>query len=424
MKESMCVKKAKWLLLLLLVFSSSQIFAVKCGDANDDNAVDIVDALLIAKAYVGDGNLSLSAGDVDNNNQIDIVDALLVAQFYVGILSELTGCNDNGPTKEPINDQTVEPGNGNISINDKVSGWASMSGGTTGGGTDLSIAKTVSTSGELRSAMGGSGNKIILVKPGTYSGSLSPGSNTTIIGTAPGVTIQGKMSFSGSGRNNIIIRNIAIRGTKCGGMTECRRGPDAVYIGKGAHHIWFDHCDIADGQDGNFDVTLGGDFITASWTKFHYTYDKAHRFSNLIAGKDGETSSRGKLKITFMYCWWGDRVQERSPRGRFGQVHCFNNYYSTQENGPRDYLVGPGKEMRLIVENSHFDVAEGIPTVKVWGKPTGYKLVGNIGNSLEMNQEFGTVFTIPYEYSLIPASQVKAVVSAKIGGAGNTCTLK
>jgi pectate lyase len=71
----------------------------------------------------------------------------------------------------------------------------------------------------------------------------------------------------------------------------------------GAHHVWLDHVDISDGQDGNCDITRGGDFITISWSKFWYSSsDKEHQFSNLIAGSDDEPESVGKLRITYMSC--------------------------------------------------------------------------------------------------------------------------
>jgi hypothetical protein len=60
------------------------------GDVNGDDAIDIVDALLIAQFYVG-----LSPSDFDQSNadtncdgNIDIVDALLIAQYYVGLISD------------------------------------------------------------------------------------------------------------------------------------------------------------------------------------------------------------------------------------------------------------------------------------------------------------------------------------------------
>ncbi|MBX2858150.1 MAG: ricin-type beta-trefoil lectin domain protein [Cellvibrionaceae bacterium] len=302
-----------------------------------------------------------------------------------------------------------------IGIFDKAPGWASMNGSTTGGGTDLSGAVSVTSMSELTRAISGSSSKIVLVEPGTYNGTLSPGANTTIIGTAPGVTIFGNISISGSDKKNIIIRNIAVRGERCGSYDECKDGDDAVYIGNNASNIWFDHVDIADGQDGNFDVTRAGDFVTCSWCKFHYTYDKEHRFSNLIAGGDGETQSRGKLRITFMNSWWGDRVGSRQPRGRFGKIHMLNNYHA---NGGD--LHGVGFEMSLIAENNYYDVP-GKNTFFSMGSPTGWQGSGNKGTARNLNDSFGQTFSIPYSYSKMSADQAKAVVTSSSCGAGNTC---
>jgi len=144
---------------------------------------------------------------------------------------------------------------GIIRITDKVPGWASMAGGTTGGGTNMGSAVVVNSMGTLQNAAVGSDSAIILVEPGTYTGTLEVGSNKTIIGTAPGVLIKGDISLSGTDCYNTIIRNLAVQGNPCGSYEECKSGDDAVYIGKGAHHIWLDHIDIYDGQDGNCDIT-------------------------------------------------------------------------------------------------------------------------------------------------------------------------
>ena len=59
------------------------------GDVNGDEAVDIVDALLIAQYYVGlnpQGFININA-DTNCDSSIDIVDALLIAQLYVGLIS-------------------------------------------------------------------------------------------------------------------------------------------------------------------------------------------------------------------------------------------------------------------------------------------------------------------------------------------------
>lgn len=334
----------------------------------------------------------------------------------------------------------VSNGEGQIRITDTVPGWASQGGGTTGGGTDLGAAVSVTTMSDLQKHASGTDPKIILVEPGEYKGTLMIGANKTIIGTRPGVVIKGYVEMradkADSGgvnmeTHNIIIRNLAVQGDPCNDLTLCRQGPDAIYMGGGAHHIWLDHLDVSDGQDGNCDATRGSDYMTVSWSKFHYTYDKPHRFSNLIAGADDETESKGKLKITYMKSWWGDRVEQRQPRGRFGDVHVFNTLHNGKANEDnKQYAIGPGVDMAVIVENSVFDMAPESKAMKIhsYGAWRGILARGNIGHTKNdfdypMNYEGGTVFKIPYEYDLIPADQVEAVLTNPVCGAGNTCTL-
>ena len=317
------------------------------------------------------------------------------------------------------NNSSVPAQTGFISINDKAPGWASMNGGTTGGGTDLSKAVTVSNMSALKAAVSGNSSKIVLVTPGTYDGALEPGANTTIIGTAPGVTISGNIKISGSTKKNIIVRNLAVRGKKCNSNDACKGGSDGVYIGSGASNIWFDHVDVADGQDGNFDVTRSGDFVTCSWCKFHYTYTKDHSLSNLIAGSDNETESRGKLNITYMYSMWGDKVNSRQPRGRFGKIHMLNNYH---KNGGS--LHGVGKEMALIAEGCYYDVPGKSVFFTMGGAHKGWKGIGNEGTAKGLNDSTGSVFTIPYQYSVMSASDAKAAVTSPNCGVGNTCQLQ
>jgi endo-1,4-beta-xylanase len=59
------------------------------GDVNGSGAIDIVDALVIAQAYVGlvPGSYLPVCADVNRDGQINIVDALLIAQCYVGLRS-------------------------------------------------------------------------------------------------------------------------------------------------------------------------------------------------------------------------------------------------------------------------------------------------------------------------------------------------
>jgi pectate lyase len=296
------------------------------------------------------------------------------------------------------------PIGGTIRITDPVPGFASVAGGTTGGGTNVASAVTVSTMSALQSAASGSNSAIVLVQPGSYSGTLTVGSNKTIIGVAPGVMINGNLRVAGSGISNVIIRNLAVRGFPCSTYDECRAGADAVYVGNGAHHVWLDHLDVSDGQDGNCDITQGADYVTVSWSRFYYTYNKEHRFSNLIAGSDDEPASVGKLRITYMNSHWGERVDSRQPRGRFGNVHMLNNYHNTGGG----QIHGVGFDMAMIAENCVYNENRSIWTDM--GSPRGWRA------------SQGTVFTIPYAYTALPASQVVAAVTSPNCGAGNSCT--
>ena len=104
----------------------------------------------------------------------------------------------------------------------------------------------------------------------------------------------------------MIVRNLKIVGY---GVGNCALDPELrrdrrLLVGRrrdddqnSSHHIWIDHCDISDGTDGNLDINGGSDFVTISWTKFHYTPRtddggsdstgaNGHRFSNLIGSAD------------------------------------------------------------------------------------------------------------------------------------------
>ncbi len=60
----------------------------KIGDVDHGGVVDIIDALLIARYYIGLDPQPFypEEADVDSSGTIDIVDALLVAQAYIGLI--------------------------------------------------------------------------------------------------------------------------------------------------------------------------------------------------------------------------------------------------------------------------------------------------------------------------------------------------
>jgi pectate lyase len=249
-------------------------------------------------------------------------------------------------------------------------GWASQAGNgattTTGGGS--ATPTTVTNLAGLQAAVKGSTAAVVYVKGVMSTGTVTVGSNKTIVGLC-GAEIHGHVEMGGS--VNVILRNIKIVGYAVGDCSldpsytssiGCSSGDDAISVRSNAHHVWFDHCDISDGTDGNLDITNGADFVTVSWTKFHYsprldntgsdsTGASGHRFSNLVGGDDTTTSDAGKLNITWHHNWWSDNVVERQPRVRFGKNHIVNNLYNSTSSS---YCVRAGIEAQLLVENNAF----------------------------------------------------------------------
>ena len=302
-----------------------------------------------------------------------------------------------------------------FSISETPEGWASEAGGTTGGAGGPEV--TVSSMAQLQSEARSSGKKIIIITKGTYSGDRIPvASDKTVVGREPGVVIVGGVSVSKE--SNVILRNFAIQGNRCNTYDACKGGVDAMSISSNAHHVWLDHLDISDGQDGNCDITSGSDFVTVTWCKFWYSYAKEHRYSNLISSADNVAGDKGKLNITYAYCWWADKVDQRMPRGRSGKVHVVNNLYTSRE---ASYACGPGVDIQMLIENNLFNNSGSAIQIFDGSPAPAFKSVGNIGSArnIELNQ--GSVFTPPYTLSLlVDASEVDSMVRP---AAGNTMTL-
>jgi pectate lyase len=317
-------------------------------------------------------------------------------------------------------------------------GWAAVNGNgvatTTGGGNATPVV--VTTLAELQNAVLGTDPAVILVRGVMAPGEVRPGSNKTIVGTC-GAEIHGHMEVSGS--VNVIIRNIKIVGFGVGNCAldpgfdaaeGCSSGDDAITVQRNSHHIWFDHCDISDGTDGNLDVSNGANFVTISWTKFHYTARTddvgsdstgaaGHRYSNLVGGSDNTVADAEALNVTWHHNWWADNVVERQPRIRFGENHLFNNYWASATT---NYCVRAGIQANVLIENSYFDgvrtphqfnnaADEASATITVNGNiydgTSGTQATGGLG---------GQPFTDPpYDYQLDAAAAVPDLVQAGAG---------
>ncbi|HVZ31241.1 MAG TPA: hypothetical protein VG963_02385, partial [Polyangiaceae bacterium] len=238
-----------------------------------------------------------------------------------------------------------------------------------------------------------------------------------------GARLHGHLSFDGS--VNVVIRNLTIIGYNCtDSQSDCSAGADAVSVQGGSHHLWFDHDDISDGSDGNLDVTHGSDFITVSWTKFHYSGRRTdaagaaggHQFSSLIGHSDDNAAEDvGHLRVTFHHSWWADNVVERMPRARFGQVHLFNNLYTSAGD---DYCIGVGNGASIRSESNVFSgVANPIKSYATDGSgvitSSGSVYRDTTGSQSDLGS--GPAFTPPYMVSLDDPTTLEGAIRAGAG---------
>jgi pectate lyase len=295
-------------------------------------------------------------------------------------------------------------------LDEKPMGWASTSGGTTGGAGGT--VQEVSTLADLQRLAKEAGKRILLVK-GRLGDGLSRieiTSDKTIYGL-PGAVIAGGIDIK-KGVSNVIVRNLKVEGP---GAVDVD-GVDCIMV-QGCQRVWLDHLDVSDGQDGNLDITNEADLVTVSYTKFTYTSkSKDHQFCNLIGSSDDKTADRGKLRVTMHHNWWSEGVKERMPRVRFGQVHVANNLFNSSS---ANHCVRAGFEADLLVEgNAFIGVKKPIDHFE-----NDFKAIterNNLFTNVTDNAGGkGTAFTPPYTMALMAAKDVEAKVKGA-QGAGAT----
>ncbi len=296
-------------------------------------------------------------------------------------------------------------------------GWAAVDGmgqsGTTGGGD--AAPTWARTEASFMTSVAGTAPRVIYVA-GKLNGSFGIGSNKTIVGVC-GAEIHGHLELSRS--VNVIVRNLTVVGNNCtDSPSDCSGGADAISVANGSHHIWFDHDDVYDGSDGNLDVTSGSDFVTISWTKFHYSTARTdplagasgHRFSNLIGSADDVPGDVGHLNVTFHHDWWAENVNQRMPRDRNGKIHVLNSLFTSEGNS---YCTNAGFQASLLVENNIY-VGVSNPL-----KPdaNGDMLArGNVfDNTSGTTTASGKGFVPDYPYTAEPTAGLSARLMREVG---------
>jgi pectate lyase len=258
--------------------------------------------------------------------------------------------------------------------------------------------------------------------------SLHVTSNKTIQGADSNATIDGDL-YIGNGVNNVIVQNLNFTNPSYKGEG------DGITI-KQSKNIFIDHCTFTDCADGELDITQGSDSITVSWCRFRYVTQSTHRNVNLIGASDSDTADLGHLHVTFHHCWWDQLCTERMPSVRFGRVHVYNNYYSSDS---ALYCVRTRLYAECLVENNYYEhvknpwelglsIAAGTVTGKLHAVNNNISYL-NTTNGIQWIDEWyndgtivsklipgtDTVFVPPYSYSLDNAQDVKNSVMTNAG---------
>jgi pectate lyase len=306
-------------------------------------------------------------------------------------------------------------------------GWASMNGGTTGGEGGPTVTVTDEPNFIKYASSVTPGPYIVQVSgtiniPATEDaeGHLEISSNKTIRGIGVNPTLIGNVGFKNRDRNIIIERlNIAnpLKGSAY----------DGISLKTDINNVFVTRCSFYDCGDGQFDISGRSSYVTVSWCKFYYTPsapDPGHTFSCLVGSSDSQTVDRGKLKVTYHHNWWSTGCKERMPRVRFGDVHVYNNYYSDLVAG--GYCVGVGVESRLRVENNYFNSVPNPWADYYTGNGAAGSIGWNTGNVFYnctiptwADNNYATIFTPPYSWTLDDASAIPVIVQSGAGADGN-----
>ncbi|CAG7849094.1 Probable pectate lyase A; Flags: Precursor [Serendipita indica DSM 11827] len=291
-------------------------------------------------------------------------------------------------------------GSGTTGTSSGMVGYAAL-GGTTGG--EGGTTTRVSTLAALQAAVAGDAKKIVILTTSlTGAAIVKPGSNTSILGATPGITLTG-IGIRIIKVSNVIVRNLVIK------KVLADTG-DAIGIQE-ASKVWINHVDLSsdrdhdkDYYDGLCDITHGSTYVTVSWSKLH-----DHWKSMLIGHSDSNGSEDKAITVTVHNNYWSN-LNSRGPSFRFGTGHIFNNYYLNMNDG-----INTRVEAQLLVQNN---VWEGTCSSALYSTDGGFAYAsGNdFGTCSSGNTALsGSLSSVPYQYTLTATSSVKSTVVAGAG---------
>ncbi|OLF16370.1 pectate lyase family protein [Actinophytocola xanthii] len=251
----------------------------------------------------------------------------------------------------------------------------------------------------------------ITLPTGSTDGMHDVASDKTIVGLGAGARLVGGGLNIGLPVDDAVtspppgaVHNVIIRNLSLSGATD-----DLINVQMFSHHVWIDHNDFSDGDDGAVDIKRGSDFVTVSWNRFH-DHDKT-----LLLGHDDENAAQdtGRLRVTYHHNFF-DGSDQRNPRVRFAEpVHVYNNYYLDLSYG-----IASAMDAGVVAEGNYFDTVNNPGRVDFSGDLG--RMVARDNILVNCNHEIETRGSVVeprtyYAYAAEPAANVPASVRAGAG---------
>lgn len=327
----------------------------------------------------------------------------------------------------------------------RVQGFASIIGGTTGGadigegnnvviattGAEISAALTNATYTDLPLTIYVDGQM-------TWENSNSAPirvrrDNVSIIGRNEGEFYGVGIEVS-HGASNVIIRNL-----KMHEVPQSRGSGDIISLNGQdgpVRNIWIDHNElynslVAPGcttetchKDYHDELVSGRADVSDVTISYNYLHDswKTSLWGSSDAGEEGDADRR----ITFHNNYWY-KVNSRLPLFRFGEAHIFNNYYHEVDGSGINSRMGAV----MRIDGNHFEDVKN-PIVSIDSSELGFWTVDdNLFTNITTSngscstssppcynaQEISTIegHTPAYEYELMAAADIKAHVTENAG---------
>ncbi|KAG8735707.1 hypothetical protein FRC10_010236 [Ceratobasidium sp. 414] len=265
-------------------------------------------------------------------------------------------------------------------------GYATLSGGTTGGGSATPV--TVTNLADFKTAVA-AGSKVIMIS-GTITGNevIKLGSDTTVVGKS-GATL------TGVGLRVLSINKVlAEAGDALGVQAANRVWIDSV-------ELWSDRDHDKDYYDGLLDITHGCYAVTVTNSYLH-----DHWKASLVGHSDNNEAEDLAIQVTYAYNKWSN-LNSRTPSFRFGHGHIFNNYYLSNGDG-----INTRVGAELLVQNNVFESCKK----PLYSTDNGYaNASGNDFGGVNSTALTTTWNSVGYSYTLKDASTVKAYVNSVAG---------